>query len=136
MGGGARPDDEDDAAGPRLGAGPRARWAELGAGNWLSEGMRPLGERGEGRGGGGIIEDAESAERERLGTAPCDGFVAWALGVEGDSGSSMDGGTTTGGAIAGGGWRCFRVPEAVAIEVVVVENPFSSTSAPAPSLLR
>lgn len=38
-----------------------------------------------------------------------------------------------GGAIVGGGWRCFRVPEAVAIEVVF-ESPFSSTSAP--SLLR
>lgn len=136
MGGGARPDDEDeDAARPRLGAGPRARWAELGAGNWLREGMRPLDGRGEGRGGGGIIEVAESAERERLGTAFCDGFAAWALGVEGDSGSSMDGGTMTGGAIVGGGWRCIRAPEAVAIEVVF-ESPFSSTSASAPSLLR
>jgi hypothetical protein len=96
--------------------------------------MRPLDERGEGRGGGGIIEDAESAERERLGTALGDGFAAWALGVEGDSGSSMDGGTMTGVAFVGGGWRCFRVPEAVAIEVVV-ESPFSSTSASAPPLL-
>lgn len=80
MGGGARPDDEDKdegAAKPRLGAGPRARWAELGAGNWLREGMRLLDRRGEGRGGGGIIEDAESAEtRERLGTTLCGGFAA------------------------------------------------------------
>lgn len=79
MGGGARLDDEDedvDVVGPRLGAGPRARWAELGAGNWLRAGMRPLLDgREEGRGGGGIIEDAESAERERLGTL-CDGFAA------------------------------------------------------------
>lgn len=64
VGGGARP--EEDAEEPRSGAGPRARWAELGAGNWLREGMRPL-ERDEGRGGGGIMMEAGS-ERERLGT--------------------------------------------------------------------
>lgn len=75
VGGGARP--EEDAEGPpRLGAGPRARCAELGAGNWLREGMRPLG-RDEGRGGGGImlfkvgggiILLEVGSTRERLGT--------------------------------------------------------------------
>lgn len=67
VGGGARPEEDAEGA-PRLGAGPRARCAELGAGNWLREGMRPL-ERGEGRGGGGImLLEVVGSARERLGT--------------------------------------------------------------------
>lgn len=38
--------------------------------------MRPLGVREEGRGGGGIIIEAGSAESERLGTRFGDGLAA------------------------------------------------------------
>lgn len=104
MGGGARPPEADEDTGPpppRLGAGPRARWAELGAGNWPRDGTRP-GERGDnfGGGGGGIIMEAgalggtapvelsssSSAASEKLGTGRGEG-AAVALGVVGDSGS-------------------------------------------------
>jgi hypothetical protein len=95
--------------------------------------MRPLGEREEGRGGGGIIIEAGSAESERLGMFD-DGLAAWALGVVGDSGSSMAGGTIVGGVIVGG-WstvgalssvlRCLKAEAAVSAEVVF-ESPFNS----------
>lgn len=53
-GGGARP---EDMGGPRFGVGPRARWAELGAGNWARDGGRPAGGgMRPGAGGGGIME--------------------------------------------------------------------------------
>lgn len=67
VGGGARPlpppEDAGDReeGGPRLGAGPRARWAELAAGNWPSVGGRgPCASRG--TGGGGIMDDTEDGE--------------------------------------------------------------------------
>jgi hypothetical protein len=75
VGGSARPEElEVDAIGLRLGIGPRARWAELAAGNC---GMRPAGGRlllgagetgeapirGGGRRGGGIMEPDEAEGR-------------------------------------------------------------------------
>lgn len=61
VGGGARPPprSEDDGAGPRLGVGPRARWAELAAGNCARDGTRPEGGRRPG-GGGGIMDPAKA----------------------------------------------------------------------------
>lgn len=125
MGGGARPPLDGGAGRPRLGTGPRARCAELAAGNWLSVG---------GRGGGGIMdveaEDADgpvgrggggmdSVEREKVGgggtlLGDC---TAVAFGVVGDSGCSscstaMEGGCTTTGVVIstgrGGGGMAAR----------------------------
>ena len=97
VGGGASPDDEPaEAGGPRLGRGPRARCAELAAGNC----GRRLGV-GFGRGGGGMEDTGAagaggSSEREKLGTgwAGSDGV---ALGVVCSSLS------TVGSRITGGG---------------------------------
>ncbi len=126
VGGGARPPPPEDG-GPRLGTGPRARWAELAAGNWLSTGGRGAADNRDGRGGGGIMEDAEDGfgvgrggggmdpvEREKLGGGGILGCTAVAFGVVGDSSSSsscstaMEGGCTsvvvnTGGGSGGGG---------------------------------
>lgn len=92
VGGGARPEDagtrEEPGGGRRLGAGPRARCAELAAGNWPS-----VGGRGAGRGGGGIIALAAggdvSSDSEKVGGGADvdEGCVAFALGVVGESGS-------------------------------------------------
>lgn len=93
VGGGARPpEDEEEARGLRFGRGPRARWAELAAGNIGRRlggdapggGIRPgavsVGFDGVGREGGGIIDLCEevvegggggflspSASREKVG---------------------------------------------------------------------
>ncbi|CAG9988414.1 unnamed protein product [Clonostachys byssicola] len=85
VGGGARPEE-----GPRFGVGPRARWAELAAGNCARRGGFA------GRGGGGISDGAEpcdgaeedagteseysSSPIEKLGTG-CEGIAGDALGV-------------------------------------------------------
>lgn len=97
--------EEEEDGRPRLGTGPRARWAELAAGNWPSVGGRAGAEsRG---GGGGIMDEADaeddveavgrggggidSVEREKVGGGSgmlATGCMAFAFGVVGDSGSS------------------------------------------------
>ncbi|CAH0015030.1 unnamed protein product [Clonostachys rhizophaga] len=87
VGGGASPEEE----GPRFGVGPRARWAELAAGNCARRGGFA------GRGGGGIkdgLEPCDGAEKEDAGTVSeyssspieklgtgCEGIAGDALGV-------------------------------------------------------
>lgn len=74
-----------------------------------------------------LLEVVGSA-RERLGTGRA-GVAAWALGVVGDSGSWMAGGTIVGSEVGApsSGFRCLRVEELRSAEVVV-EDPLSSIS--------
>lgn len=104
VGGGVRP-EEEVVGGPRAGAGPRARWMEFAAGNWLREGIRPAGGLldvdNDGLGGGGLEKDGggmynESfaalleidvpSSRENVGTEG-DGFDGRAFGVVSSLGS-------------------------------------------------
>lgn len=102
VGGGARPAGARPPDGPRFGTGPRARCAELAAGNCASVG---------GFGGGGIVDGCSgrgggrmevglSGEIVKLGGGIADAGATSAFGVVGDSGSSIVG---AGGDGRGGG---------------------------------